>query len=67
MGRIIKKYGAVLSQGKITHREFLARVSALGLMAAISPAFLTTTAPAATPKKGGGDSDSVWEAVQPLR
>ncbi|MGD8520576.1 MAG: ABC transporter substrate-binding protein [Desulfobacterales bacterium] len=43
----------LLTEGKITRREFLARVSALGLMAAVSPALMATTAKAATPKKGG--------------
>jgi peptide/nickel transport system substrate-binding protein len=49
----LKNLEQLLSQGKITRREFLTRVSALGLMATVSPAFLTTTARAATPKKGG--------------
>mgnify|MGYP000644555438 CR=1 FL=1 len=43
----------LLSEGRITRREFIARVSALGLMAAVSPALLSGTADAATPKKGG--------------
>jgi len=38
---------------KICRREFLARVSALGLTALLSPAFLTRQASAALPKKGG--------------
>ena len=48
-----KKLEQLLSQGKITRREFLARASALGLTAALSPALLTRSTHAATPKKGG--------------
>jgi hypothetical protein len=40
-------------QGRITRREFLAQVSALGLAAALSPSILGTAARAATPKSGG--------------
>jgi peptide/nickel transport system substrate-binding protein len=47
------KLEKLLSNGKISRREFLARVSALGLAAAVSPAFLKAPAQAATPKKGG--------------
>jgi peptide/nickel transport system substrate-binding protein len=36
----LKKLEKMLSHGKISRREFLARVSALGLAAAISPAVL---------------------------
>jgi len=43
----------LFSQTKISRREFIARVSALGLAATISPAILTRSAQAATPKKGG--------------
>ncbi len=43
----------LLTEGKITRREFLARVSALGLAAAVSPALLPARAKAATPRKGG--------------
>jgi len=43
----------LFTQGKISRREFLSRVSALGLMAAVSPALLSSKAEAATPKKGG--------------
>lgn len=42
-----------LSEGKISRREFITRVSALGLMAAVSPVLLATSARAAAPKKGG--------------
>lgn len=48
-----KKLEQLLSQGKVTRREFLARASALGLSVALSPALLTLPAHAATPKKGG--------------
>ena len=40
-------------RGNITRREFLARVSALGLAAAVSPALLSTPARASAPKAGG--------------
>jgi peptide/nickel transport system substrate-binding protein len=49
----LKELEFLLTQGKITRREFLARVSALGLAAAVSPALLSTSAHAATPKRGG--------------
>ena len=49
----MKKLERLLTQGKITRREFLARASALGFTAAMFPALLTTPARAATPKKGG--------------
>ncbi len=49
----LKELELLLTEGKITRREFLARVSALGLAAAVSPALLTTSAHAATPKRGG--------------
>ena len=43
----------LLTRGKITRREFIKQVSALGLMAAVSPALLSDKAQAATPKQGG--------------
>jgi len=43
----------LLTDGKITRRTFIARVSAMGLMAAVSPALLNSKAVAATPQKGG--------------
>ncbi len=49
----LKKLENMLSHGKISRREFLARVSALGLAAAISPAILMNPVHAAKPKKGG--------------
>ena len=49
----LKELEKLLTQGKITRREFIARVSALGLMAAVSPALLGTSAQAAGPKRGG--------------
>ena len=49
----LKQLERLLTEGKITRREFLGRASALGLMAAVSPALLATPAKAATPKKGG--------------
>ena len=49
----LKKLEQLLTDGKISRREFIKRVSALGLMAAVSPALLSSPAKAATPKKGG--------------
>ena len=49
----IKKLESLLTRGKITRRDFLARLSALGITAAMSPAFLVIPARAAKPKKGG--------------
>lgn len=49
----LKKLESLFTSGKINRRQFLAQVSALGLTAALSPALLSTTAKAATPKKGG--------------
>jgi peptide/nickel transport system substrate-binding protein len=49
----IKELEQLFAQGKISRRDFLARVSALGLAVAISPALLSTSAKASTPKRGG--------------
>ncbi|OQY06133.1 MAG: peptide ABC transporter substrate-binding protein [Desulfobacteraceae bacterium 4572_123] len=49
----LQKLEKMFTHGKISRREFITRVSALGLAAAISPAFLTTPVHAASPKKGG--------------
>ena len=49
----LKKLELLFAEGKITRREFIAQVSALGLMAAVSPMLLSTPAHAAKPKKGG--------------
>ena len=43
----------MFSQGRISRREFLARVSALGIAVASSPALLSKPVRAATPQKGG--------------
>jgi peptide/nickel transport system substrate-binding protein len=43
----------LLSEGKLSRREFLARASALGLAVAVSPTLFPAKAKAATPKKGG--------------
>jgi peptide/nickel transport system substrate-binding protein len=50
---IFQELELMLNQGKITRREFIARVSALGLTTAVSPFLFTNSAHAATPKKGG--------------
>jgi peptide/nickel transport system substrate-binding protein len=49
----LRELEQLLAQGKISRREFLARASALSAISAISPALLSGTAMAATPKKGG--------------
>jgi peptide/nickel transport system substrate-binding protein len=49
----LKELENLLAQGKITRRDFLARLSVLGITAAVSPALLTTPVRAANPKKGG--------------
>ena len=49
----LKKLEQLLSEGKITRREFMVKVSALGLAAAVSPALLSKSAHADIPKKGG--------------
>ncbi len=49
----LKELELLLEEGKIDRRGFLARASALGIAAAVSPALLATKARAATPKKGG--------------
>ena len=49
----LKELERLLGRGQIGRREFLARATALGALAAVSPALLSGTAKAATPKKGG--------------
>jgi len=49
----LKHLEQLLKNGKITRREFISRVSALGLTAALSPALLAPAVQAATPQKGG--------------
>lgn len=49
----IKKIETLFKEGKLTRREFIARVSALSLTATLSPALLGSRAEAGTPKKGG--------------
>ena len=49
----MKKLESLLTQGKITRRDFLACLSALGITAALSPAILATPARAAKPQNGG--------------
>ena len=66
----LKELERLLTDGKITRREFIARVSAIGLMAAVSPALLTGTAEAATPKKGrrmimGATGGSTTDSMDP--
>jgi peptide/nickel transport system substrate-binding protein len=49
----LKQLEHLLTRGKISRREFMTRVAALGLTAAVSPMLLATPVKAATPKKGG--------------
>jgi peptide/nickel transport system substrate-binding protein len=49
----LKELESLLAQGKITRRDFLARLSAIGIAAALSPTLLTATVRAAKPVKGG--------------
>ncbi len=49
----LKKLEHLLTKGKISRREFISRMSAMGLAAALSPALLSGRAEAAAPKKGG--------------
>ncbi len=49
----IKKLEDLLALKKINRREFMARISALGLTATLSPAILSMPASAGVPKKGG--------------
>ncbi len=49
----LKELEMLFTKGKLTRREFITRVSALGLAAAVSPALLSTSAKAAGPKQGG--------------
>ena len=49
----LEKLAGMFRDGHITRREFIAKATALGIAAAISPAFLGSKANAATPKKGG--------------
>jgi peptide/nickel transport system substrate-binding protein len=49
----LKKLEHMLTEGKISRRDFMKRVSAIGAAAAISPALLASSGRAATPKKGG--------------
>lgn len=47
----IKNLEEMFSKGMINRREFLFRASALGITAALSPAFFWDSAEAAMPKK----------------
>ena len=49
----LKKLQELFQEGKITRRDFLGGMSALGVAASISPFLLSKNAHAATPKKGG--------------
>ena len=49
----LERFEKLFAEGKISRRQFLARATALGLAAAVSPALLSRPAGAAVPKKGG--------------
>lgn len=49
----LKELEKLLAQGKVSRRDFMKQVSALGLTAAVSPLLLPGGALAETPKKGG--------------
>jgi len=49
----LSKLTKMFNQNTITRRQFITRLSALGLAATISPALLAGTARASVPKKGG--------------
>lgn len=49
----LRELETMLSQGKISRRDFLIRVSALGLTAAMAPILPFSSASAAVPNKGG--------------
>ena len=48
-----KRLESLFELGQIGRREFMKRLSALGLSVALSPALFTTSANASSPKKGG--------------
>ncbi len=49
----LKKLERMLTQGRISRREFIAYASAVGLTATLAPAWLPTNVRAAGPKRGG--------------
>ena len=49
----VKELERLLSEGKMSRREFIAYASAAGVTAALSPTLLPTTARAAKPRRGG--------------
>ena len=49
----LKALEHLLAHGKISRRDFLTRLSALGITAALSPAFFTAPAQAKKSQKGG--------------
>ncbi len=49
----LKALEHLLRQGKISRRDFLTRISVLGMTAALSPVFFSAPALAKTPQKGG--------------
>ncbi len=59
----LSKLTELFNQNKISRRQFITQVSALGLAAAVSPALLAGTARAAVPKKGGRFANGGYRRV----
>lgn len=49
----LEKFQILYQEGKISRRDFIRKMSALGIAVAVSPALLNKPVQAATPKKGG--------------
>ena len=60
----LEKLESMFRVGKITRREFLAKASALGVAAAISPALLSSKAIADKPKKAVQYTTGVTKALK---
>jgi peptide/nickel transport system substrate-binding protein len=43
----------LIASGKISRRDFISKMAALGVTATLSPSFISGTASVSTPKKGG--------------
>ena len=51
--QIVKSLERMFTEGLINRREFIARLSALGIAATMSPLLIPKNVEAAVPKKGG--------------
>lgn len=68
----LAKLQTLFEKGKITRREFIAGISALGLTATLSPLLKSTAAAAAVPKKGGRfrqamSTGSTTDSLDPMK